>query len=344
MPPSSVRLVYLDLNQWIMLSKAMAEHRDGERHRGALEACLGAATAGSAVFPLSDSTYGEVAKIGSRRQRRDLREVMEELSGFYVVMSRPDIAAHEVERLLDDELGPSPSPVNRMAYLDRGVARAFGLVGGFKVYDGKGTDVTDDARDSFPGGPDAFDAAFAEAQLQLERGVLEGPSSLEEEAQLRANGWRPGGSVGVDERRLEQETAQVLVFDSNQYLRRQRLRSVITLRELVIEMNGALSRGLADRGAVLDDLGSTVEERQEMFDSLPSLDVAVTIKASYHRNPNHPWKVNDIYDIDAMGSTVPYCDYVVTDRAVVSHVTRSHLDERLGTKVLATLDELVEEL
>lgn len=77
-----------------------------------------------------------------------------------------------------------------------------------------------------------------------------------------------------------------------------------------------------------------------MFDSLPSLDVAVTIKASYHRNPNHRWTVNDIYDIDAMGSTVPYCDCVVTDRAVASHIRRAHLDDRLGTTVLSNLDEL----
>lgn len=122
-PPAEVRLVYLDLNQWIMLSKAMAGHREGARHQAALEVCLRAANSGTVVFPLSDSTYGEVAKIGQHRQRRALREVMELLSDYYVVMSRSDITAHEVEYLLDRVLGPSQSPVSTMDYLDRGVAR-----------------------------------------------------------------------------------------------------------------------------------------------------------------------------------------------------------------------------
>jgi hypothetical protein len=45
-----------------------------------------------------------------------------------------------------------------------------------------------------------------------------------------------------------------------------------------------------------------------------------------------------------LGSTVPYCDVVVTDKAVASHLNRTGVAERLGTTVIASLDELVADL
>jgi len=71
---------------------------------------------------------------------------------------------------------------------------------------------------------------------------------------------------------------------------------------------------------------------------MPSFDVAVTIKTSLHRDSNHRWTTNDIHDIDAMGSTIPYCDIVVTDKSMASHVQRSGLGERLDTVVLSLAD------
>jgi hypothetical protein len=47
----------------------------------------------------------------------------------------------------------------------------------------------------------------------------------------------------------------------------------------------------------------------------------------------HPWKPNDIHDIDATGSTLPHCAIVLTDKAVASHAKRK-LAERLDTIVL----------
>jgi hypothetical protein len=35
--PSATRLVYLDLNQWIALAKAVTGHRDGARSQAAVE-------------------------------------------------------------------------------------------------------------------------------------------------------------------------------------------------------------------------------------------------------------------------------------------------------------------
>jgi hypothetical protein len=45
-----------------------------------------------------------------------------------------------------------------------------------------------------------------------------------------------------------------------------------------------------------------------------------------------------------MGSTLPYCDVVVTDKAMASHIQRTGLSDRLETVVLARLSELGQHL
>jgi hypothetical protein len=42
-----------------------------------------------------------------------------------------------------------------------------------------------------------------------------------------------------------------------------------------------------------------------------------------------------------MGSALPYCDIVVTDKAVASHVKRTKLAERLDTIILWRLADLL---
>lgn len=339
LPVRPPRVVYLDLNHWISLAKAAAGHPDGARHVEISEWCCGAVEHGDAVFPISDAIYLEISKIGPFRQRRDLRTVIERVSRFFVVTSRTVVATHEIEALLDDLAGPNPRPIKEMDYLDWGVARAFGVVGGFRVRSQDGRDITADVRDSHPDGPPAFDRILAEAELALNRQVLEGPTR-EDEPEVRELGWDPSQTFEVSERRARQEIEQVARFDADPAWRRGRIRDVIAARETLIELNEMLTRGLHDRGVELTDVFPRPEVTRRALDALPSFDVSVTLKTSYHRDPSHRWSTNDIHDIDALASTLPYCDAVVTDKAACSHVKQTGLARRLSTVVLHDLSEL----
>jgi hypothetical protein len=340
LPPRPPKLVYLDLNHWIALSKANAGHRDGERYRELLAACTDAVKRKAAVFPLSDSLYFEVSKIPVYRQRRNLREVIERLSGFMVVTSRAVVAVHEIETLLDKRAGPSRNPINETNYLDWGVMRALGKEGSLRFYDVEtGDDVTDAARASHPGGPEAFDQFVWEAHIGLNRHVLDGPTQ-QEESDMRAFGWDPRAAFDVAQNRARQEIEQVARFNADPRWRRGRIRDVIAAREVAIELWQHFAQGLQDRGAMVEDVFPDPADTVRAWDSLPSFDVAVTIKAAYHRDPNHVWRPNDITDIDVLGSTLPYCDIVITDKAVATVASRTGLADRLGTKVLARLSDL----
>ena len=335
-------VVYLDVLHWVSLAKAHSGHRQGTTVERALAACIRSVEAGTAVFPISDSTYMEVSKIGSYRQRRLLREVIERVSRFTVVTSRVVIANHEVEALLDDVIGPSPSPINSMTYLDWGVARAFGMVGGFRVKNEAGEDVTQEAAEANPDGPENFYQRLAQADIDLNRKTLEGPTP-EEEPELRESGWNPRAGYDVAARRAVQELEQVGRFDTDPEWRGERLRDVISAREVVIEINRMLFEGLEARGATLSDLleETDLPRTRRLLDSMPSFDVSVTLKAAFHRNPAHRWQPNHIHDIDALASTLPYCDVVVTDREAASHVRREHLLDRFPTTVIPRLEDLV---
>jgi hypothetical protein len=305
-------------------------------------ACINAVDRGLAVFPISDSIYHEISRIKQHRQRRDLREVIERVSRYIVVMSRSAIASHEIESLLDRLIGPNPKPINTIQYLSWGVARAFGMVGGFRVKSLDGEDVTEEVRARHPDGCEAFDRALAKADLDFNRSVIEGPTP-EEEPELRKLGYDTKGLFEIADRRAEQEIEQVARFNAYPEWRRGRIRDVIAAREIIIEINDPLIRGLTERGVAPHEVFPKAGDASGVFESMPSFDVAVSLKAAYHRDSSHRWTPNDIHDIDALGSTLPYCDIVVTDK-MVAHVTGRGLAERLQATVLSDLSDLAQHL
>jgi hypothetical protein len=137
-----------------------------------------------------------------------------------------------------------------------------------------------------------------------------------------------------------QEIEQVERFNQDPSWRRGRIRDVVWAREVVIEINRMLHEGLAARGASLDKAFADVAATRRTFDSMPSFDVSVSMKTAYHKDPSHRWKPNDIHDIDALASTLPYCEIVIADKAAAATATQSGLAERLGTTVLARLSDL----
>lgn len=338
-PPRPPQLVYLDLNHWISLAKCISGHKDGSKYQDSLDVCLKALESGQAVFPISDSTYVEVNKIRRHNQRKDLSEAIEMLSRFLVVASRTIIYELEIEALLDSRLGVCSFPAGRVSYLEWGVARAFGMVGGFRVYDEAENDVTDEVARRHPLGYDNFMALLDGAELALNRMILEGPTE-DEESKLRASGWNPEGIADVIDKRLEQEKELVEILTNDSKWRRGRTRDVVSVREIEIEISSNLATELVKRNTTFATVFSTQEEARLAFDAMPSFDVSVTMKTAYHRDLSHGWTQNDIHDIDALASTVPYCDVVVTDKAAASHINRAGIAERTDTKVIHSLDDL----
>ena len=330
------KAVYLDLNHWIELAKALSGHRDGRKNLGILTTCEKAVADRVVVFPLSSTTYLEISKIHNRRQRRNLREVIELLSRYFVVTSLWTIECHEVEAVLDTTVGANPNPIGYNDYLDWGILRAVGMDGCLKIRDKSGEDITSQFHQSLP--PErakVFDEYVANAYFEMNRQFIEGPVSRPGE---KDNG---GNTYQLVEGNALYEEDLVGLLNQNPRWRRGRIRDVVAARHMAHETNEILYKGLRERRVPLERLAPDIEGVRKVCDSMPSFDVMVTLKTEYHRDPNHSWTPNDVCDIQALAATLPYCDVVVTDKTVVSMIARTGLADRLNTVVLRSLDDLV---
>jgi hypothetical protein len=264
---------------------------------------------------------------------------MEELSGFTVLISRNVIITLELEAVVDVLGRQRQTAYESVELLGRGVLRSVGRVGGLTIRSESGEDVTEQARATWNGGPAAFDAWREEGERRLDRAVLQGPTAAEEPA-LRAGGWNPMVGREIAQQRARQEREQADRFASIPHFRKQRVRDAVSARHVAFEINEPFFEALSARGLELEDIAGKPESARRFVDSMPSSDVAVSLTAAAHRNPQTRWTANRIFYIDALAVAVPYCDLVVTDREASHALHAEGVPERLGTEVMATLSDL----
>lgn len=318
-PP--VPLVYLDLNHYINLAKAsIAASEPGKASKvlagypELLEASRQAKADGRAIFPLSSVHMLEMAaRVPSPRQRADLADVMEELSEFAYLMGRPTLALLEIDAGLDLVYGTTGNADAYLPLLGSSFGWAFGRIVNLRLTDRTGADTAARVRQRM--GDAAYDAFVTQADYFRERKMLEGPADADLPV-LRKRGYDPEQTRKSTLSRLgfEQETTQVLAAHP-QWRTNGRLRDVISARDIVQEWIDIFVRHLQDReqAGLPHDL-LEADQMAGFWAAMPQVQVAISIKTRYHRNPGRTWKVNDIADIDAMSIAYPYCDAVLTDQ------------------------------
>lgn len=328
--PDPVPLWYLDLKDWIGLARARLGRPAGERYEPLLDALRQAHLRGSIRVVLSNPLWQELSAIKAPQQREALVDVIDELTDFDYLAGQVEVMQLEIEASLNATLDSSDERLGRMCVVGRSLLYSFGMRGGLQIFEGDGTDITQQWRAQQP-------QQLAALERAAERMLLLGPAD-EEVPVLRAQGYRPEENQRTlrDNLAFDQDLAETKL-DSR--WRRGRLRDVIMARHLFYELNETLHRQLAQRGRHLDDLGETLDERREFVLRMPSQRVIVELKTSYHRNPDHRWTTNDLHDLDAMSLALPYCDVVLADAAVRSHVLRSGLNRLLNVAIPRTPQE-----
>jgi hypothetical protein len=134
-PPA---LVYLDLNHYIYLARTAAGLSVPDGYDDLHRAATAARRQRRAVFPLSGTHYVEMSGILDPAQRTAVAEVMEDLSGFQVLLGRVTIAELEIDAMIDALLGSEPVG-ERIDLLGPTFGRAFGMRGGLTIRDANGT-------------------------------------------------------------------------------------------------------------------------------------------------------------------------------------------------------------
>ena len=339
--PADPRLIYLDLNHWIALTKASTGHTDGYRFRAASEALR--ATRSGSTYVLSMPLIMELTGILRRGQRVDLGDVIEEFTDYACVMPLTTIAALEFETALAAH-APIIERFAPVPLLGRGVLQAFGMRGGLRVRDRAGKDVTDRARSEARVGAAEFDRRLAQAERELDRKIIRGPGNDEEERQLRALAWDPSVARASAERRAQQERDQAARLAAEPRWRRGRLRDVVAARYLALEIEEIREDALAAHSIRFAQVFDDVDQVRRFTDSMRAADVWITLMTAKHRSPDSAWKPNDIFDVDALSVAAAYCDVVVTERHAAHVLSQAQIPGRLGTTIFTGLDQLAAHL
>lgn len=347
-PP--VPLVYLDLNHYIQLAKASraaAGHTNetGKAikvlpgYQALLESARRAKLERRAVFPLSSVHFLEVAHaVPSPRQRGHVADIMEELSDFAYILGRSALVQLEISAGLD-RLYDTPASYEAAPLLKNSALWAFGQNSGFRfINEYTGEDLEAQLRKEL--GDETFENQLAEMDYIRERKLLEGPQDAEI-ADLRKIGYAPETYKVASQRRLNYELQTSAILDEDPSWRRGRLRDLVFGREIAHEWMEVFVLHLQNRGKdgfrhdIPDDLVA-------FWSALPQVQVAVSMKTRYHRNPAHRWKINHIADIDALAIAYAYCDALLTDAEARAALTGSRELRSFGANVPRNAKEMAD--
>ena len=336
-----IPLIYLDLNHLIYLAKANVDPITAPNDYSELLAAARAAVQEKrAVFPLSGEHLFELTGIKDPKQRKNIADVMEVLSGFGYILGRPEIARLEIQAGIEDVLGES-SQLLPVPLIGRSFGLAFGMAGGMKIVDEEGIDASDSARREM--GTDEYEALMRFANYTVERRMLDGPSDEDLPILRREYGYDPESARKANESRVAFELDLSQHLANNPKWRRGRLRDVVSAREIAHEWLDAINEVREERvrsgRPPFDPPDDTLPR---FMAAMPHTQVAISMKTRYHRDPVHRWTTNDVSDIDAMSVAYAYCDAVFTDKAARSALANSTELRIFGTFLPRTAKELTD--
>lgn len=321
--------IYLDHKDWVSLAKARLGRPAYPHDEAVYEALRAATAAGEVVVPLTATTFMEVAKVSSLRQRTDLANVIAELSGFVTISGRSTVVDHQLRTALAARFGgPSPAPI---PVLGMGCPFALGDQRAFML------------RQRGGGAPDLPAAVVREMEANVrvlsEYMLLRGPAP-EELPALRARGYRPEEVLKVEEDRLRRER-ELAVMLQDGTADRDRLDDIVHARYLYWELVDHLPTALQPHGIDTKAFFANGKEWLTAFlDDIPSAAINITLADKGFRNSYKTWTGNDIRDADAVSAAIPYCDVVMTDKHVAAQLAKSPPVARHGTLVLSRLRDL----
>ncbi|MFE7425233.1 hypothetical protein [Streptomyces sp. NPDC057545] len=334
--------VYLDLWVWIRLARAASGAPHEASDADVLTAVRDAAAAG-VVFPLSATHYIEVGRIADPRQRADLARIMASVSHCRTMRSRRVLLRHQMLHAMHVSFGrPAFRPRSPQVL---GIGAAWALVGERTPLVLRGPSGKVDI-DTVPELRDLLRKANQFAEFQL----LAGPKD-EEIEDLRRRGYRPEATQEANRSRLEwEETYAGMLADDP--VSRNELRVRVQAREILHEYYELLRDLLGEYRIDLErEIGldparpRSGRPRMTAFaDRMPSVRIAVDLKAELFRNQTKAWTTNALYDIDALSIAVPYCHVVVPDREMANLLSRSKAGLRNGTRVVTRLRDMPGEL
>jgi hypothetical protein len=335
---AETRIIYLDLNHWYALGRAMAGRPDDAAHVGILHALTEGVEQGRLTFPLSGVHYMELAENPRDNQREEAARVMALLSRFKTITSLKNIIDEELACALNQRFGRPGFPVKVKKF---GTGINFALTGEEKVgidQFSSSEDIRSIAEEKFGTSNNQFLAAL---DTLTEYELLRQPPVI---IRGQIPGYDPYAARAIADQELASFNVMVDTVHTDEDIKTRPL-DAICARQFLFEFRDNLVRALMSAGFVKRYPFNSREELTGFLMSMPSRRVATMLQYHYLKDLQKRWKINDLRDNAALSKAIPYCDIVVTDKEVWNvAVNLAHLDREFGKVILRRLIDLSEHL
>ena len=298
------KLLALDMNAWIYLSKAHYGRAEDPSHVAALEAIRRAAAAGGVVAPVFPMNLTEVTDISAGDRRARLAAFMVSLSGNHSIVYSGTIRDREIhDAIRRCYLGRTERSGIRTRILHWGVAAAVGI-GSIEISTASGNEVPAALQlvlDEVSRHPRISELSLASVFSKEDTAHCRELDKNAAEAMARAR----DGCVNLTwDQRLAAETWNLLQGGT---------------------VRGAIDRMLAFNGLPPQRFFSQLADekrRRDFFDVIPQLHVQSVLTLTRDRNKDASPDRNDLKDLFFLGVALPYADFVVTEKAW-GHLSRA---------------------
>lgn len=327
----AIRRVYLDQNQWIALGRAVHETGGGERFADARLLLEEGVRRGEVSLPLSSAHYMELSHRRNWRSRRQLGETMLAFSELHTIAPQEKLLPGEIDGAIQSCFGAVTTRPRPVRPFGQGASHAFGFeIGPYHLPAELHPHVRDVA---------AFER---KANDMLEQHLLVGPTPEQEEDGIP--GYEPFAHLEIGERYAEaREDLRDLrkAHGWHKGERAQRVAMAQALTDCQVPIEEAMSRA----GVPFDALLAGGREGMTAFlAAIPTMFACAELERQREISSQKAWERQDLTDLGALSVAIAHCDIVVTERMWTDAVRRSKLDERLGTIVIARLDDLPEHI
>lgn len=316
--PDSSKIVYLDQNAWIELSRV----REGQKSscdKKLLETIIQASNNGTALFPISFTHLLEITNTAKAEWRKELLSLILEISHYYTFTHWTNLRELEIKNLVLRELDLPLIDV-RSNLVGKGFSNLMGatLTGTVK---GINLQMLKEINKKFL-------LALNEPEIFLEY------------AQRIYKDHKSEDSTAIQEFERSREELK------NQFKDYQDRRKVFLWRNIratifpklylsLFELNAPLSLSKKIFAKILGKY-----DAEEFLNKLPTALCEFTLFFQRDELPKRPIQVNDLYDVWHLTLAIPYCDIVVTEKTWTAIAKDTKLDELCNTVILSSIKDL----
>ena len=306
--------IYLDLRDWIYLSRAHHNRPDGAAYLDTFNLASKAVEEGVARFPLSSIHYIETLNTGDLGRRQRLSETMAVLSRFRTLLDPSVMRDQEIRAAIERRFGVDLG-IPAFPLIGEGSDYAF-QVGGYSGF-------TPQMKKMIASLPARYQPSFEAALKEHQRKQLSG--EYRPSWRNAKETWLRGADFVIE----ALNRADKAFEKTSRKVRHDKLR--IAEAHALLELAAPF---LAAAGVRPEDVDDAWVEG--LLDDVPSIYVVHQFQLAFLDDRNLPRERNNFADINHVSLAIVACDVVVTEKRWVDLATRADLHERFGVNYFRT--------